>query len=99
MTSQRITFEDVSRAHARLEPIIGVSPVRRYPLLDELVEHDVNVFVKHENHLPVNTFKVRNACEALLQLTPDESERGIIAASTGNHGQGLAWACAARCMA
>ena len=66
--------------------------MRRYPLLDALVGHGVRVVVKHDNHLPVNTFKVRNACAALLRLSVAERTQGVIAASTGNHGQGLAWA-------
>ena len=88
----RIDFGDIIRARDGLAPLIGGSPVRRYPLLDELVGHDVRVVVKHDNHLPVNTFKVRNACAALLRLDATERARGVIAASTGNHGQGLAWA-------
>lgn len=66
-----------------------------YPLLDELVGHDIRVWVKHENHLPVNTFKVRNATSALTALIERDAaaaRRGVAAASTGNHGQGLAWA-------
>jgi threonine dehydratase len=66
-----------------------------YPLLDELVGHGIRVWVKHENHLPVNTFKVRNATSALTALVERDAaaaRRGVAAASTGNHGQGLAWA-------
>jgi threonine dehydratase len=48
--------------------------------------------VKHENHNPTNAFKVRNGLVALSRLAPDARRRGVIAASTGNHGQGLAWA-------
>ena len=66
-----------------------------YPLLDDLVGHGIRVWVKHENHLSVNTFKVRNATSALTALLardPAAAARGVAAASTGNHGQGLAWA-------
>lgn len=66
-----------------------------YPLLDALVGHGIRVWVKHENHLPVNTFKVRNgtsAITALIERDPSAARRGVAAASTGNHGQGLAWA-------
>lgn len=87
-----IEYADILRARAGIVPMIGSSPVRRYPLLDELVGHEVRVVVKHDNHLPVNTFKVRNASAALLRLAPADRQRGVIAASTGNHGQGLAWA-------
>lgn len=66
--------------------------MRHYPQLDALVGHGIRVLVKHDNHLPVNTFKVRNATSALLRLSDAERARGVIGASTGNHGQGLAWA-------
>lgn len=91
MTFSALQFDEIATAYELIRPIIGESPVRRYPLLDELVGHGIKLVVKHENHLPVNTFKVRNALTALLRLSPDERARGVIAASTGNHGQGLAW--------
>ena len=64
-------------------------------MLDALVGHDITVWVKHENHLPVNSFKVRNATSALTALVQRDATaaaRGVAAATTGNHGQGLAWA-------
>jgi threonine dehydratase len=57
-----------------------------------LVGHDITVLVKHENHLPVNSFKARNGLSALTALPPDLAAAGVIAASTGNHGQGVAYA-------
>jgi threonine dehydratase len=87
-----ISFDDVLAARARLLPYLSPSPLRRYPLLDELVGHGIQVFVKHENHLPVQTFKVRNALSAVTALSDAERARGIIGATTGNHGQGMAYA-------
>ncbi|MBA4072581.1 MAG: threonine/serine dehydratase [Gemmatimonas sp.] len=87
-----ISFEDVLAARERLRPYLSPSPLRRYPLLDELVGHGIQVFVKHENHLPVQTFKVRNGLSAITALGPAERTRGVIGASTGNHGQGMAYA-------
>jgi len=87
-----ISFDDVLAARERLRPYLSPSPLRRYPLLDELVGHGITVFVKHENHLPVQTFKVRNALSAVTALSAAERKRGIIGASTGNHGQGMAYA-------
>lgn len=92
MPSIPISYADVMAARARLAPHLDPSPVRHYPLLDALVGHDIRVMVKHENHLPVNTFKVRNATSALTALPESVAKRGVAAASTGNHGQGLAWA-------
>ena len=48
--------------------------------------------VKHENHQPVGAFKVRGGVNLVSQLTADERDRGVIAASTGNHGQSVAYA-------
>jgi len=87
-----ISFDDVLAARARLLPYLSPSPLRRYPLLDELVGHGIQVFVKHENHLPVQTFKVRNGLSAITALDAAARARGVIGASTGNHGQGMAYA-------
>jgi threonine dehydratase len=87
-----ITFDDVLAARERLRPYLSPSPLRRYPQLDQLVGHGIQVFVKHENHLPVQTFKVRNGLSAVTALDAATRQRGIIGASTGNHGQGMAYA-------
>jgi threonine dehydratase len=50
------------------------------------------VWVKHENHQPTGAFKVRGGVNLVAQLTPDERERGLVTASTGNHGQSIAFA-------
>ena len=50
------------------------------------------MLVKHENHLPTGAFKVRGGVNLVAQLPPALRERGLIAASTGNHGQSLAYA-------
>jgi threonine dehydratase len=50
------------------------------------------VLVKHENHQPTGSFKVRNNIAALTALEPAERARGVVAATRGNHGLGLAWA-------
>jgi threonine dehydratase len=87
-----ISFDDVLAARDRLRPYLDPSPLRQYPLLDELVGHGIRVFVKHENHLPVQTFKVRNGLSAITALDQATRARGVIGASTGNHGQGMAYA-------
>ncbi len=91
-----ISFDDVVAARSRLRPYLDPSPVRHYPPLDELVGHGIRVLVKHENHLPTGSFKVRNGTSSITALTDDEVARGVIAASTGNHGLGLAWSGAQR---
>ncbi len=50
------------------------------------------VLVKYENHAPIRSFKARGALYCLSQLGSDARARGVVAASTGNHGQGMAYA-------
>jgi threonine dehydratase len=66
------------------------TPLRNYEALDH--ELGLRVLVKHENHLPTNSFKVRNAVSVLTALSAEERSRGVIGASRGNFGLGLAWA-------
>jgi threonine dehydratase len=84
------TFADVLEARRRISAHLRPTPLYRYAALDELL--DAEVFVKHENHQPVGAFKVRGGVNLISQLEADERERGVIAASTGNHGQSIAYA-------
>jgi threonine dehydratase len=88
-----ITLDDVLRAEERIRPYLPhASPLRRYAALDEAVGRGIRVWVKHENHLPTNAFKVRNAFSVLTALTAAERARGVVAATRGNHGMGVAYA-------
>jgi threonine dehydratase len=81
---------DVLAARRRIEPYLKPTPLYRYPALDALT--GTRMRVKHENHQPVGAFKVRGGVNLISQLTADERDRGVIAASTGNHGQSVAYA-------
>lgn len=85
-----ITWDDVVHARARLAPHLSPTPLRNYRALD--VEVGARVLVKHDNHLPTNAFKARNAMSLITALDEGERTRGVIAATRGNHGAGLAWA-------
>jgi threonine dehydratase len=61
-----------------------------YPAINTLI--GTEVYIKHENYQPVGAFKVRGGVNLISQLSADERERGVIAASTGNHGQSVAYA-------
>ena len=87
-----ISFGDVLAARARLAPYLTPTPLRRYPQLDALMAAGTALLVKHENHQPTCSFKVRNGLSFITGLTADERARGVVAASTGNHGQGIAYA-------
>jgi threonine dehydratase len=85
-----IHLADVLDAQRRIRPYLRPTPLFRYGGLDELVEAEV--WVKHENHQPVGAFKVRGGINLVSQLDEDERRRGLITASTGNHGQSIAYA-------
>jgi threonine dehydratase len=87
-----ISFEEVLAARARIRPHILPTPLRRYAPLDEAVGEGIEVWVKHENHCPTNSFKARNALSAMAALSAQEGKRGVVAATRGNHGLGVAWA-------
>jgi threonine dehydratase len=84
------TLADVFAAKRRIAPHLRPTPLYAYPALSELV--GTEVWVKHENHQPVGAFKVRGGVNLVSQLDDDERRRGVIAASTGNHGQSVAYA-------
>ena len=86
-----ITFDDVLAAESRLRPHLAPTPLRAYDQLDELVGHGIRVRVKHENHQPTQSFKIRNGLNAILGRTAAQLGAGVIGASTGNHGQGVAF--------
>jgi threonine dehydratase len=83
-------FTDVLDAARQIRPYLQPTPLRRYPSLDRLVGAEVHV--KHENHNPTGAFKVRGGVNLVSRLSEDERQRGVIAASTGNHGQSVAFA-------
>jgi threonine dehydratase len=83
-------LDDVLAARQRIAPYLSPTPLYRYPALDALA--GAQVWVKHENHQPVGAFKVRGGVNLISQLDEDERRRGVIAASTGNHGQSVAYA-------
>jgi threonine dehydratase len=85
-----ITIDDVNAAAARIAPHLRPTPLYPYAGRDRLVA--AHVWVKHENHQPVGAFKVRGGVNLVSCLNEDERRRGLIAASTGNHGQSVAYA-------
>jgi threonine dehydratase len=84
------TFEEVLAARTRIRPYLAPTPLRRYPALDRLT--GTETWVKHENHQPTGAFKVRGGVNLVSQLDDAAKARGLVAASTGNHGQSIAYA-------
>lgn len=92
MHQSPIKFADVEAAASRLAPYLSATPLREYPRLDADIGHGIRVVVKHENHQPTQSFKIRNGLNTVLGRSAAERERGCIGASTGNHGLGIAYA-------
>ncbi len=86
----RPTFQDILRAKQIIARHLPRTPLHQYPALDKML--GARVYVKHENHQPIGAFKVRGGINLMAQLSADERARGVIAASTGNHGQSVAYA-------
>jgi threonine dehydratase len=84
------TLADVHAARRRIAPYLQPTPLYPNGALSELV--GTEIFVKHENHLPIGAFKVRGGVNLVSQLSEDERRAGVVTASTGNHGQSIAFA-------
>ena len=90
MTSLPVTLADIEQAARRIEGRILRTPFVPSPSLTELC--GVPVGLKLEHHQTTGSFKLRGATNAVLSLTPQQRARGVVAASTGNHGRALAHA-------
>ena len=84
------TYDDVLAARKNVYRHLQRTPLLAYAGLSECV--GTNVFVKHENHHAVGAFKVRGGVNLAAHLTDDERRAGLFTASTGNHGQSIAFA-------
>ncbi len=94
MTQLPVSIDDVKAARALLDGVIRDTPVQGSRPLSELV--DGPVWLKCENLQRAGSFKIRGAYTRIVRLSPDESARGVVAASAGNHAQGVALAASLR---
>lgn len=84
------TFRDVLEARSIIKEFLPRTPLYSYPPLNQLL--DAQIFVKHENFLPVRAFKVRGGINLISHLTREQKKRGVVTASTGNHALSIAYA-------
>jgi threonine dehydratase len=84
------TLSDVLSARRQIAPYLRPTPLYAYPALSVLV--GAEVWVKHENHQPIGAFKVRGGVNLVSRLDDAERRRGVVTASTGNHGQSISFA-------
>lgn len=84
------SITDIMAARQHVYRYLQRTPLHNYASLSELVGTDV--YVKHENHHAVGSFKVRGGVNLIAHLTKHEQKAGLYTASTGNHGQSIAFA-------
>lgn len=84
------TLQDIYAARKHVYRYLLPTPLHHYATLSELV--GAEIYIKHENHQPVGAFKVRGGLNMAAHLTPKQRKGGLYTASTGNHGQSIAFA-------
>lgn len=86
----QVNMLEVFKARRVVEQRLKPTHMTYYKRLsDELGTH---MYVKHENHLPTNSFKVRGAVNFMAHVSEDIRKRGVILSTRGNHGLAVAWA-------
>ena len=86
----QLSIQTIKAAHNRIKPYINNTPIKSDKEIKHLV--DADVYFKCENLQKSGSFKIRGATNTVLQLTSDELNRGIVTASSGNHGAALSMA-------
>jgi len=84
-----IKIQDIHEAKQRLNGIIRHTPVAYAPILSK--KNNADIYLKKENLQLTGSFKIRGAFNKIAKLTKDERDSGVVAASAGNHAQGLAF--------
>jgi threonine dehydratase len=84
------TYTDVLLARQTIAPYLRPTPLYHYKGLSDAV--GAQIWVKHENHQPIGAFKVRGGVNFMAHFPPEKRQLGVITASTGNHGQSVAFA-------
>ncbi len=88
---QAPNLRDVYEAKRTIRPYLPPTPLHYSDGLSGVL--DAQVYLKHDEHFPLGAFKIRGGINLLAHLSPEERQRGVITASTGNHGQSIASAC------
>lgn len=84
------TLREIYAARENVYRYVKPTPLYSYSTLNQATGLDL--YVKHENHLPTGAFKVRGGVNLAASLSPAEQKAGLFTASTGNHGQSIAFA-------
>ncbi|KGF70523.1 threonine dehydratase [Hoeflea sp. BAL378] len=98
-TDPFVGLDEIEQARAAIAGTVRVTPVAESPQLSEMLGQPVHLKLEHTQ--VTGSFKLRGASNAVANLSGEECSRGVVAASTGNHGRGLAYAAraaGARCI-
>ncbi|PLA13104.1 threonine ammonia-lyase IlvA [Corynebacterium riegelii] len=94
MTSfQPVHAADIQAAQARISSVIEPTPLQYCPRLSE--QYGANIYLKREDLQDVRSYKIRGAYYGISRLSEQDRAAGVVAASAGNHAQGVAYACRA----
>ncbi len=91
MSFEPVHASDIQVAQANISAVIAPTPLQYCPRLSD--KHGVEVYLKREDLQDVRSYKIRGAYYGMSQLSPGERDAGVVAASAGNHAQGVAYAC------
>ena len=83
------SFEDVKQAQQNIEKVVTKTPFAYAPILSQMVGNEI--YLKKENLQLTGAFKLRGAFNKIANLSDIEKSKGVIAASAGNHAQGVAY--------
>lgn len=84
-----INLQEIKEAKQRLDGIVRNTPMAYAPILS--AKNQANIYLKKENLQLTGSFKLRGAFNKIATLNDDERSKGVVAASAGNHAQGLAF--------
>ncbi len=84
------TLQGIYAARKQVYRFLQPTPLHHYETLSTLL--GAKIYIKHENHLPVGAFKVRGGVNLAAHLSTEQRKGGLYTASTGNHGQSIAFA-------
>ena len=85
-----ITLDNIKEAKKNLENIASYTPINKAPILSKIFNSEI--YLKKENLQLTGSFKLRGAFNKVANLSQEKREKGVVAASAGNHAQGLAFA-------
>ncbi|CAM3842727.1 threonine ammonia-lyase [Arcobacter cloacae] len=87
---EMITLNDIKEAKKRLANTVSMTPLMKAPILSK--EKNAEIFLKEDNLQLTGSFKIRGAFNRVAMLDEARRKNGVVAASAGNHAQGLAFA-------